>query len=263
MFLSLKINKDTGGALKISYLCNTAIRLAIVAFSWTAGGFEAAQADDPASTAVYVGAGLQEDAYAGYVGGVLALNGDLEATGTLARWNALYVDYDFDSESPVIGTANGRIARGNVSLGYQFSGDGFALSAFGGIDYQDRNISPSAAETGDLDDHTGFIVTTRLATLGPTRYPASIEGNYSTANDEYYVQARVARDFGAIDVGPEIAALGNEDYNAVRGGVYASYDLENGPIVQFSVGYHDSNEASSSSGSEDSAYGNIVLVYVF
>ncbi len=249
--------------MKKSNLCNLVIHLTVVAVTLAASGLETARADSPKSTAVWVGAGVEEGAYAGYIGGIWALNGDLGASGILLRSSLAYADFEFATDSSPDGEANGEFAQGSVSLGYQISGDDFAMSLFGGIDVQDRKLRPSAAETGDLDDHTGFIVTARLAKHGPTPYPASIEGSYSTANDEYYAQARIGRDFGTFDLGPEIAVLGNEDYDAVRVGAYASFDLEDGPIVQLSVGYHSSDETSTSSGSENSAYGNVALVFLF
>ena len=243
---------------------NAVVRLAVVAFVWTAGGLGVAWAGDPNSKVVFAGVGVQEDVIAGFAGGIWALNGDLDTSGVLLRGFASYVDYDFSSAVTPDGEANGEFARGSISLGYQFASDKLALSVYGGIDFQDRDIDPSVADTGELDDDTGFIGTARLATLGPTLFPASIEGNYSTANDQYYVQARIARDFGTIDFGPEVAVLGNEDYDAVRVGAHVSFDLGGGPIIQISAGYHFADdETGISGGSGDSAYGNTVLVFVF
>ncbi len=244
---------------KLAAVCSAAVLLAILGSSW-----DTAKAGEPKSTVVWAGIGALKDTIAGYAGGVWAPYGDVGATGILFRADLLYVDYDFRSGFAPSGKADGKLARGSALIGYQIAGDGYTASLFGGIDVQDRNIKPSIADNGRLDDNVGFIVSGRVATSGSTQYPASIDGKFSTANNDYWARARIGYKIDDITIGPEGGVLGNDDYNAIRLGAYASFNLSEDTILQLNVGNNFANKSNSNSASgKDSIYGGATIVFLF
>lgn len=244
---------------------NGIVAMGFAAIFLTVSGpaWNTALADDPHSAVLFAGVGLQDDVIAAYGGGVWAPNGSLGATGVLLRGQVLYVDYDFTTAASPSGTANGKLYRANASIGYQLAGDRFSVALFGGIDVQNRNISPSGSNNGKLDDKVGFIITGRLAYYGSTQFPASVESSYSTANNSYWARGRAGYRFGSVTVGPAMAFLGNDDYDATRVGGYTALDL--GPfILDLSLGYNFKNTSGKSgSGGGDGIYGGGTVVYLF
>ncbi|MEM8540464.1 MAG: cellulose biosynthesis protein BcsS [Pseudomonadota bacterium] len=215
---------------------------------------------DGPTVALFGGASGQDDVIAGFGGFVWAPQAGLDQTGFVIRGLGLFVDFDF----PFAGTtANGELARGNASLGYQFRGDGYVFGLFGGVDVQDFDFRPAAANANQSNDDVGFIGTARLATAGPVQYPASLEASFSTANDTYWAQGRVGYKIDNIQIGPEITALGSEDYDAVRFGGYASFDFGSGLILQVNGGYNENYSNTGGGRSNDGAYGGGTLVFVF
>jgi hypothetical protein len=207
---------------------------------------------DTNSTALWAGVAFDEDANWGvHAGGVWAANGDLDASGLLFRGQALFVDWDASDNDG----GDGQIARVNASIGYQFGGDGVAASIFAGIDYQDVDVD----DDSDLDDEVGLIVTGRIATNGDTDVPMSLEGNYSTANDTYWARARVGYKFDWISIGPEVAALGDDGFDAFRIGGYTAFNLSDSVILDLNAGYQDATGR----GSDDGLYGGATIVFVF
>jgi hypothetical protein len=211
---------------------------------------------DTNSTVVWAGVAFEEsEAWAAHIGAVWAANGDLDSSGFLFRAQALYVGWEFDPDG------DGEIGRGNLSVGYQFAGDGVVASVFAGIDYQDVDVDPD--DDTDLDDELGVIFTGRIATNGSTVLPMSLEGNYSTANDSYWARARIGYNFDWFTLGPELAVLGDEGLDAFRIGGYTAVNLSDGVILDLNAGYHDADGSANSRGSDDGFYGGATVVFVF
>lgn len=223
----------------------------------------AAQAGENTQAALWAGISVKNETAAGYAGGVWSPAGNLDENGLLLRAQILYVASDYKTGLSPTGKAASKLVGGSASIGYQWVGDGATVSLFGGIDFQDRDVNPSVADNGKLDDDIGFIFTGRLATNGDTMYPASIEGTYSTANDTYWTRARIGVKRDTITFGPEIAALGNSDYNALQAGAHVSFELDK-TILQFNAGYNFSEKSGSASSSgDDSAYAGATIVFLF
>lgn len=247
--------------VKYGFLAKSALGIAAAAAAALTPLKDEARAQGaPTQAALWAGIGFLEDVFSVYGGGVWAYNGDLDAEGVLFRGNLLYVDYEFDTALAPGGDADGDLYRANASVGYQVVGNGVTASVFGGIDYQDYDISPSAADNGRLDDEVGFIVTGRLATNGPGQFPASVEGNYSTANDSYWARARVGYRHDTITIGPEFGVLGNDDFDAIRIGGHVSANFGQ-YVLQVNGGYQDSDGGGSSG--DDSAYGGVTAVLLY
>lgn len=212
------------------------------------------------STAIWTGAAFKENVGAGFIGGVWAFNRNLDTEGFLFRGQYLYVGYDFSSTLSPTGTADGNLNRGDAQIGYQWVRNGWTASIFAGADYQNYRISPASADDGQLKDGFGVIFTGRLANLG-SKTPVSLEGNYSTINNTYWVRGRAGYNFGQFTIGGEIGALGNKAFDEARYGAFISTDLARGLILQANAGYADRLRNDYFIGT-NGAYGGVTLVFL-
>jgi hypothetical protein len=221
-------------------------------------------ASDVNSSVFWLGSDFKNDVSSGNVGGVYALNGNLDASGWLIRGQFSYVGYGFDTTLAPSGTGTGNFYEGSAALGYQIVGNGLVASGFVGPDYQDYNINPAAAATPGIGNEWGAIFFGRIATMGSTPYPSAIEGDFSTANDSFWVRGRTGVRFGSLTVGPEVIGLGNSVYDEVRAGGYASYDITSKLILQGDAGYADPTRGENTSGGRggSGAYGGVTLVFL-
>jgi len=219
---------------------------------------------DVDSSVFWLNGDFKNDTAAGNAGGIYALNGNLGAPGWLVRGQFTYVGYDFNTTATPSGTAHGTFADGSGAIGYQVIGNGLVASGFVGYDYQNYTISPASAATTGVGDKSGAIFFGRVATAGSTQYPVEIDSTYSTANNSFWVRGRAGIKFGSLTLGPELAGLGNNVFDEVRAGGYASYDVSRNFIIQAYAGYADAirgeNVAGGSGGS--GAYGGVTLVFL-
>jgi hypothetical protein len=219
---------------------------------------------DVNSSVVWLGGDFKNDVAAGNIGGIYAFSGNLDASGWLVRGQFSYVGYDFNTTLSASGTANGRFSEGSGALGYQVVGGGWVASGFVGVDGQNYNIDPPAAATAGVGDKAGAIFFGRIATMGGAPYPISIDGDYSTANDSFWVRGRTGVKFTSITVGPEIIGLGNVAFDEVRAGGYVSFDLSRSMILQADLGYANATRGENSSAGRggSGAYGGVTLVFL-
>ncbi|MBX9823534.1 MAG: cellulose biosynthesis protein BcsS [Xanthobacteraceae bacterium] len=213
-------------------------------------------------TAVWLGGAFKDRAWVGFVGAVAAVNGNLDTDGFLVRGQYLYVNWDFDSTLSSTGTASGTLNRGDIQLGYQIVRNGMVAAGFIGVDYQDYNYSPSITRDARLKDQPGAIFTGRWASAGATTTPFSVEGNYSTANNAYWVRGRVGYDFGWVAVGPEVGVLGNRVFDEARYGGYMSFTVNPSFIVELNGGYADRLRGDNVFGGGSGGYGGVTLVFL-
>jgi hypothetical protein len=225
---------------------------------------QAAASSDVNSSVFWLDGDFKNDVAAGNAGGIYALNGNLDAPGWLVRGQFTYVGYDFNTTLAPSGTGHGTFTDGSGAIGYQVIGNGLVASGFVGLDYQNYAINPAAAATPGIGDRLGAIFFGRIATMGSTEYPSSIDGDFSTANDSFWVRGRTGIRSGSFTVGPEVADLGNSAYDEVRVGGYASYDLSRYVIVQGDLGYADATRGTNNSGGRggSGAYGGVTLVFL-
>jgi hypothetical protein len=248
-----------------SCLAGTLPSLADAADMATKAPPAAQSSSDTNSSVLWLGSDFKNDVSAGNIGGIYALNGNLDASGWLVRGQFTYVGYDFDTALAPSGTGHANFYEGSGAIGYQVTGNGFVASGLVGIDSQDYNINPAAALPSNISDRTGAVFFGRIATTGNSEYPSAIDGDYSTANNSFWVRGRTGARFGNFVLGPEVIGLGNNSFDEVRFGGYVSYDLSRYVILQGDAGYADSNPygvntAGARGGS--GAYGGVTLVFL-
>jgi len=216
------------------------------------------------SSVLWLGSDFKNRVSAGNIGGIYALSGNLDAQGWLVRGQFTYVNYDFSTTQSLTGTGNGNFYQGSAAVGYQFVGSGFVASGLVGLDAQHYNINPVSATPVGIGDKLGVVFYGRLATKGGAAFPSAIDGNFSSANDSYWVRGRTGVRLGNFVVGPEVIGLGNRAFDEVRVGGYVSYDITNKWIIQGDLGYAEGvrGERGAARGGGTGAYGGVTLVFL-
>jgi hypothetical protein len=224
----------------------------------------AAPLADINSSVLWLGSDFKNRVSAGNIGGIYALSGNLDAPGWLVRGQFTYVDYDFSTSQSLTGVGNGKFYEGSAAVGYQMVGTGFVASGLIGLDAQKYNVNPASAIPNGIGDRLGAIFYWRLATMGGAPYPSAIDGDFSTANNSYWVRGRTGVRLGKVTIGPELIGLGNRAFDEVRAGGYVSYDITNKWIIQGNLGYADGVRGENGAGGRGGTgvYGGVTLVFL-
>ena len=78
---------------------------------------------------------------------------------------------------------------------------------------------------------------------------SSLIASYSTANETYFVRGRLGISLGALHAGPEVAFLGDTEYDAFKAGVFlGGIQLGQSASLGFNAGYTDADGNSSRDG---------------
>ncbi|HEV8015053.1 MAG TPA: cellulose biosynthesis protein BcsS [Stellaceae bacterium] len=246
--------------IRLGFGCLVAAAFCVAAAAPALADDAAAGAPTSPWSAIWAGGAFKNHVSAAFAGGVFAANGTLDSDGLLFRGEYTYVGYDFTSALSSSGSAHGTLNRANAEVGYQLVRYGINSSLFVGPDYQDFNTTPSAAGNGKLSDKLGAMFVGRVARTDSPQIPASLEGNYSTANSTYWSKAKVGINFGQITVGPEIALLGNAAFDEARYGGYSAFTVVPGIILQGSLGYSQRLRSSSQISSSEGAYVDVSII---
>jgi hypothetical protein len=173
------------------------------------------------------------DNYAsGYVGGGYALGkAGLYERGFRLRAIGAYGRYDYEGTLPVDGdylptTFDGQDAYLAALVGYQFRPGRFILKLFAGIEAEDQDIKPHDPNNSVQGSALGFKLQAESWFDLSERYFLSADAAYGTAFQEYWAQARLGyRLHPRLSLGLEGGVVGNEEYDAGRGGGFARLDF--------------------------------------
>lgn len=214
------------------------------------------------STQLFAGTSLTEDSNYTYIGGVTALNSDLDKDGFLAR--ALFGAGGYDYSRSPAPSIDGDVVSGDLMVGYQTFLAKNALTAsrltlFIGADYQNHDLSP-ADPANDVDGSEAGFKTQLEAEFKPTdSTQLDILGSYSTAYDTYWVKTQFGCNGLGVNIGPELTFLGNEAFDQQRYGVFVNQiNLASTLELGVSAGYADSSRRG-----DNGLYGEIGLSYSF
>ena len=204
-----------------------------------------------ASNTVFTGIDIKDDSTYFYLGGVNALNGNLDSNGWLARGVFGYGEYDY-STTAVPGNVDVDQVSLQAGLGYQWLQNNTRLSLYLSLDYQDHDHSPEDVLNSVRDDETGGAVQAELET-GNGQWHLGLIGSYSTAYDTYWTRTRVGYMVNGATVGPEVILSGNEEYDEERYGLFVSFPYSVSTSINLSGGYAET-EGDKSIKDEDGGY---------
>lgn len=214
------------------------------------------------STQIFAGTSLTEDSHYTYIGGITALNSDLDKDGFLARALIGAGGYDY-SRSPAP-SIDGDITSGDLMVGYQKFLAQNALTAsrltfLVGIDYQNHDLSPNDPANDVNGSETGLKGQIESQFKPSASTQLDIAGSYSTAYDTYWIRTQFGCDALGVNIGPELTFLGNEAFDQQRYGAFVNkITLVNSLDLGISAGYSDSSRRG-----DNGLYGEVGLSYSF
>lgn len=159
----------------------------------------------------------------GYVGGGYAF-GNLYGPGWRVRAVGAYGRYHYDGAlfdgSDYVGTTfDGQVGFTSAQLGYQFRPGAVVVKLFAGIEAEDQHIEPRDPNNSVQGTEIGLRLVGETWYDISSRWFLSADASYGTAFQEYFSLARVGfRVRPKLSFGLEGGALGNEEYDAGRGG---------------------------------------------
>ena len=225
---------------------------------------------DPDFITIYSGFEIVEDSNFFYSGFIAAVNGDLSRHGFLIQGFGGIGDYEYFNSGAPDGKVHADLTEASGLLGYQFFAGDIRFRAFGGVDWQDNDLSPPDQANPVSGRETDFVATGNITTVSPKPLYFNLFGSYSIANQTYWSKARVGYNFGRLVIGPEGAFYGNENFNSQRAGAFVRFPLARRLDATLAGGFNfvindeffddfGSNSFGGLGGITDSGYGNISL----
>ncbi|HZP10306.1 cellulose biosynthesis protein BcsS [Methyloceanibacter sp.] len=189
-----------------------------------------AQSDQPTAE-LFTGIEASDNYVSVYVGGGTALGKGLYEPGFRLRAVGSYGPYHYDGTLLVDGvympiTFDGQDAFIAALAGYQFRTGNLIAKLFAGIEAEDQHISPHDPNNSVQGSEVGLRLALETWTDLSPRLFVSADASYGTAFQEYCALARIGfRVRPRLALGLEGGALGNEEYNAGKGGGFLRLDV--------------------------------------
>jgi hypothetical protein len=167
----------------------------------------------------------------GYLGGSCAFGKELyesgwrlRAVGSLGRND--YQGTLFGGGADLDTTFDGEASFAAVLIGYQIRRGAVTLKLFAGAEAEDQDISPRDPSNRVQGSAIGFRVQAESWFDLSTAWFASVDAAYGTAFQKYWSLACLGwRTWPNLALGLEGGALGNEEYDARRGGGFIRVKL--------------------------------------
>jgi Cellulose biosynthesis protein BcsS len=180
---------------------------------------------------IFTGVEASNNAVSGYLGGGYAFGKGLyesgwrlRAVGSLGRYD--YQGTLFGSGADLDTTFDGEASFAAVLVGYQIRRGAATLKLFAGAEAEDQHVSPRDPSNRVQGSATGARVQAESWFDLSTAWFASVDAAYGTAFREYWSLARLGwRAWPNLALGLEGGALGNEEYDAGRGGGFIRVSL--------------------------------------
>jgi hypothetical protein len=183
---------------------------------------------------VFAGFSASPDSYFFDAGAVFALNRNLYRDGWLVRIRGGLGHYDYN-RTPVL-EQGVSWQTGEIMVGYQTFIGPTRLSGYIGANFEHHdNSDPTATVRGSKG---GVRVQGEIYHPFADRWYLFALGTVSSVWSSYYVLGKVGYKITpTIAIGPEIAALGNDRFDAVRLGPFLAFDVNPTTQIIVSGGY--------------------------
>jgi len=206
-----------------SGLRGSAVRSAVVLALGVLAGAARAELDAP-RTEMFTGFEASDNYASSYLGGGYAFGKGLYAPGLRLRAVGAYGRYHydgtlFDGADYVATRFDGQVAFAAAFIGYQFHPGAVIVKLFAGIEAEDQLIVPRDPNNSVQGMEIGVRLLAETWYDISQRWFVSADASYGSAFQEYFSLARVGfRVRPKLSLGIEGGALGNEEYDAGRGG---------------------------------------------
>ena len=190
---------------------------------------------------LYTGYSFAEDSNFYFAGVWAALNGDWSQRGFVVEGYAAWGDYQYPNSAVPGGNVDAELAELSGLLGYQVFLGKVALTASGGVYWQDTRLSPKDPLNPVSGSEADFIATTSMKAPLSGRVDLKLSGAYSIVNETYWAKAKIGYKIGKsrrVVVGPEGAFFGNQNQNTQRVGAFISLPLAERLYVSFAGGFN-------------------------
>lgn len=149
----------------------------------------------------------------------------LRAVGALGRYR--YNGTLFDGRGDRLTAFEGNVAFLAAQAGYQFHRGPTIAKLFAGIEAVDQTITPFDPRNTVQGTELGLRLTLETWTDLSDRWFLSADASYGTAFQEYWQLSRIGYRLGPkFAMGLEGGVLGNQEYNAGRGGGFVRGTFE-------------------------------------
>jgi hypothetical protein len=178
----------------------------------------------------------------GYGGATFAPHGNLNTSG-FRLW--LYGEsgtYRYFSDPT--NTIRAAEQLGEMLVGYGFSGETYYLNLFVGANVDDEKLFSPDPDNPVQGTKFGAKIRAEFW-VQPTSWSMLCgEADYSTAFQRYHVLGQLGFDIFSkgVFLGPEVAAMGNEQYNQWRVGAHLTAVRQKYGEVNLSVGYANTSD---------------------
>jgi len=186
---------------------------------------------DPPHSEMFTGFEASNNYASGYVGGGYAFGKGLYAPGWRVRAVGAYGQYHydgalFDGADYVGATFDGQVGFAAALAGYQFRPGAVIVKLFAGIEAEDQHIEPRDPNNTVQGTEIGLRLLAETWYDISSRWFLSADASYGTAFQDYCSLARVGfRVRPKLSLGIEGGALGNQEYDAGRGGGFVRVNL--------------------------------------
>jgi hypothetical protein len=189
-------------------------------------------APDVPRSEYFIGFEASDNYASGYVGGGYAFGkAGLYEEGWRLRAVGAYGGYHYSGTLPLNGvsvpiTFNGQDTYLAALVGYQFRPGRFIVKLFAGIEAEDQHIVPRDPNNSVQGSALGVRLQAESWLDLSDRVYLSADATYGSAFQEYWALARLGyRLWPRLSLGLEGGALGNEEYDAGRGGGFVRATL--------------------------------------
>jgi Cellulose biosynthesis protein BcsS len=182
----------------------------------------------PPRTEYFTGFEVSDNYASGYVGAGYAFGkAGFLGQGFRLRAVGAYGRYHYEGTLPLDGadvpiTFDGQNAFGAALIGYEFRPGGLILKLYAGVEGEDQRIVPYDPNNSVQGSAVGLRLQAESWLDLSARSFLSADASYGTAFQEYWSLLRLGyRLTPRFSLGLEGGALGNEEYDAGRGGGFA------------------------------------------
>ncbi|MGH6825112.1 cellulose biosynthesis protein BcsS [Methyloceanibacter sp.] len=211
-------------------LTREAARISVLGAGLLLASLAPAAAQDPHAE-IFTGLDASNNATTGYLGAGYAFGKGLYAPGWRVRAVGALGRYDyqgtlFGAGADLGTTFDGDASYGAALLGYQFRSRTLIVKLFAGVEAEDQRISPRDPANSVQGNAVGLKLAAESWLDVSPRWFLSVDASYGTAFQQYWSLARAGYRLGPrFSLGIEGGALGNEEYDAGRGGGFLRADL--------------------------------------
>jgi cellulose biosynthesis protein BcsS len=182
--------------------------------------------DDAPHAELFTGFDASDNSVGGYLGAGYAFGKGLYESGWRLRAVGAFGSYHFGGSLTVRGVQiptdfDGDDSYGAALIGYQLRRQSLFLKFFAGIEAEDQHIVPHDPNNSVQGSEVGLKLQAESWFDYSPRTFFSLDASYGTAFQEYWTLAPVGyRVTPRLSLGIEGGALGNEEYDAARGGAF-------------------------------------------